>query len=185
MEIAWTIHQKPIEKGDASLGLGWHLTPDGTHWHNGQTGGYHTMILVNRTSKTSVVLMTNTSTGEVDQLATDILKMLSGVMVAPRKFEKPLDVPAESLQKFVGHYELAPGVLFTVEALDGKLMIGLTGQETPRGLISWMIWNVAIDVRPVFVEHFRRCHGEKKQWARLRSPNMFGDSRRNEHMDRS
>jgi uncharacterized Zn finger protein len=38
--------------------------------------------------------------------------------------------PAEALQKFVGSYELAPGAVFTVEAMDGKLMIGLTGQPS-------------------------------------------------------
>jgi serine-type D-Ala-D-Ala carboxypeptidase/endopeptidase len=130
IEMAWTIHQKPIKKGEASLGLGWHLTPDGTRWHNGQTGGYHSMILINRKTKSSVILMTNTSTGEVDQLATDILRMISGAKVAPRKFAKTIDVPAESLQKFVGSFELAPGALFTVEAIDGKLMIGLTGQPS-------------------------------------------------------
>ena len=62
IEMAWTIHQKPIKKGDAPLGLGWHVTPDGTRWHNGQTGGYHSMILINRKSKSSVILMTNTAT---------------------------------------------------------------------------------------------------------------------------
>ena len=30
----------------------------------------------------------------------------------------------------LGKEELAPGVLFTVEAKDGKLMIGLTGQPS-------------------------------------------------------
>ena len=130
IEMAWTIHQKPIKKGEAPLGLGWHVTPDGTRWHNGQTGGYHSMILINRKTKSSVILMTNTATGEVDQLATDILRMISGAKVAPRKFEKAIDVPAKALQKFVGSYELAPGVLFTVKAMDGKLMIGLTGQPS-------------------------------------------------------
>ena len=130
IEMAWAIHQKPIKKGDVPLGLGWHLTPDGTHWHNGQTGGYHSMMLINRNTKTSVILMTNTATVEVDQLATDILKMVSGAKVAPRKFEKPITVPAESLQKLVGSYELAPGAVFTVEAKDDKLMIGLTGQPS-------------------------------------------------------
>jgi len=141
IEMAWTIHQKPINKGDATLGLGWHLTPDGTHWHNGQTGGYHSMILINRNTRTSVVLMTNTATDEVDQLATDILKMISGEQVAPRKFEKPIDVPAEALQKFVGNYELAPGAVLTVEAVDGKLMVALTGQPSlqvfPHSEIIW------------------------------------------------
>jgi serine-type D-Ala-D-Ala carboxypeptidase/endopeptidase len=141
IEMAWTIHQKSIKNGEPSLGLGWHLTPDGTRWHNGQTGGYHSMILINRISKSSVILMTNTSTGEVDQLATDILRMISGAKVAPRKFDKAIDVPAEALQKFVGSYELAPGILFTVEGMDGKLMIGLTGQPSyqvfPRSEKVW------------------------------------------------
>ena len=81
-------------------------------------------------TKSSVILLTNTATGEVDQLAADILRMISGAKVAPRKFEKTFDVPAEALQNFVGKYELAPGVLFTVETTDGKLMIGLTGQPS-------------------------------------------------------
>jgi serine-type D-Ala-D-Ala carboxypeptidase/endopeptidase len=130
IEMAWTIHQKPTKNGDPALGLGWHLALDGTRWHNGQTGGYHSMILINRELQSSVILMTNTSTGEVDQLATDILRMISGAKVAPRKFQKAINVPAEALEKFVGSYELAPGVLFTVKAMDGKLMIGLTGQPS-------------------------------------------------------
>lgn len=141
IEMAWTIHQQPFEKGDASVGLGWQVIPDGTRWHNGQTGGYHSMILINRKFKTSVVLMTNTATGEVDQLATDILRMISGVKVAPRKFAKATNAEAKALQKFVGSYELAPGIEFTVEAINGKLMIGLTGQSSlqvfPRSETVW------------------------------------------------
>ncbi len=141
IEMAWTVHQKPLKTGDAPLGLGWQLALDGTRWHNGQTGGYHSMILVNRQFKTSVVLLTNTSTTEVDQLATDILRMISGATVVPRKFEKPINVPTEALQKFVGRYELAPGAMFTVEVKDDKLMIGLTGQSSyqvfPRSETEW------------------------------------------------
>jgi serine-type D-Ala-D-Ala carboxypeptidase/endopeptidase len=141
IEMAWTIHQKPIKQGDPSLGLGWHVAPDGTRWHNGQTGGYHSMILVNRQSRSSVILLTNTGTTEVDQLAADILRMIAGAQVAPRKFDKALDVPAAALQKFVGSYELAPGVLFTVTAMDGKLMVALTGQPSyqvfPRSETLW------------------------------------------------
>jgi CubicO group peptidase (beta-lactamase class C family) len=141
IEVAWAVHRKPNKPGDLSIGLGWQITPDGTHWHNGQTGGYHSMILVNRDTRSSIILMTNTSTMEVDQLATDLLKMLSGANIEPRKFEKPVDVPAEVLQKFAGNYELAPGVAFTVKVVNGKLMIGLTGQPSlqvfPRSETVW------------------------------------------------
>jgi serine-type D-Ala-D-Ala carboxypeptidase/endopeptidase len=141
IEMAWTIHQKPINTGEPSLGLGWHLTPDGTRWHNGQSGGYHSMMLINRKTKSSVILLTNTATGEVDQLAADILKMISGSKVAPRKFDKAIAAPAKALEKFLGSYELAPGAVFTVEAMDGKLMIALTGQPSyqvfPRSETVW------------------------------------------------
>jgi hypothetical protein len=57
------------------------------------------------------------------------------------KNEKTIDVPAKALKKFVGRYELAPGLLFTVEAVDGKLMVGLTGQPSyqvfPRSETVW------------------------------------------------
>ncbi len=50
-------------------------------------------------------------------------------------------MPAEALEKFVGRYELVPGVLFTVKAVDGKLMIGLTDQPShqvfPRSKNVW------------------------------------------------
>jgi serine-type D-Ala-D-Ala carboxypeptidase/endopeptidase len=88
------------------------------------------MILINRKTKSSVILLTNTATGEVDQLAIDILKMISGAKVAPREFAKATDVPAKALQKLVGKYELVPDVLLNVEAMDGKLMIGMTGQPS-------------------------------------------------------
>jgi len=144
IEMAWTIHQKPITKGDPSLGLGWHVTPDGTHWHNGQTGGYHAMMLINRKFNSSVILLTNTSTEEVDRLSADIFRMIVGAKVAPRKFEtandgladasqkneKTVDVSAEALRKFVGRYELAPGIVFTVTTKNGKLLVGLTGQPS-------------------------------------------------------
>jgi serine-type D-Ala-D-Ala carboxypeptidase/endopeptidase len=128
--MAWVAHQKPIQKDETSVGLGWQIVPDGTRWHNGQTGGYHSMLLINRQSKLAVVLMTNTATEEVDLLASDIFRMISGAKVAPRKFEKAVEVPAKALQKFVGTYELAPGAVFTVKAVDGKLMIALTGQPS-------------------------------------------------------
>jgi len=86
--------------------------------------------LVNRKIKTSVVLLTNTATSEVDQLAQDILRMIGGAKVEPRTFEKEkqIDVSPEVMQRYVGKYELAPNFIFTVTVKDGKLMVGLTGQ---------------------------------------------------------
>src|SRR5436305_2596990 len=49
-------------------------------------------------------------------------KRMQGLAEAAKKDEKPVDVPAEALQKLVGSYELAPGAVFTVETKDDKLM---------------------------------------------------------------
>jgi CubicO group peptidase (beta-lactamase class C family) len=131
IELAWTVHQQPLTSEDFAMGLGWHVARDGsTRWHNGQTGGYHSMFLVSRDIKSGVVLLANTATGEVDRLAEDIMRMIAGAEVEPRTFERTKEVSPDILQKYVGKYELAPGVIFTVSVQDEKLFVGLTGQPT-------------------------------------------------------
>lgn len=129
--LSWCVHQKPIEEGDFAMGLGWHIAHDGqTRWHNGQTGGYHAAIFVNRPLKIAAVVLTNTATMEVDALAQDLVVACAGQNVKPREFEKAPEVSAEVLKRYVGKYRLAPGAEFTVSTKGGKLMVGLTGQPT-------------------------------------------------------
>ncbi|MCH7688038.1 MAG: serine hydrolase [Planctomycetes bacterium] len=133
IELAWKVHQKPLVKGQPAMGLGWHVAGDGsTRLHNGQTGGYHSMFLISRKLNASVVLLTNTSTTQVDQLAQDILKVLAGATVEPRSFEKNIKVPREVMQRYVGRYELTPEIAFTVTLKDDNLMVKLTGQPAFR-----------------------------------------------------
>jgi CubicO group peptidase (beta-lactamase class C family) len=144
IETAWKIHQPPLATEDFAMGLGWHVARDGhTRWHNGGTGGYHAMMLVDRRSDAGVVVLANTSTGEVDTLAQDIIRMLMGMTVEPRAFEKPaeIDVAPETMQRYVGKYQLVPGFVLSV-SLDGeRLMVGATGQSTfqvfPRSETEW------------------------------------------------
>jgi len=89
IELDWKIHQKPIRSEDFAMGLGWHVARDGnTRWHNGQTGGYHSMVLIDRRSKSGVVVLSNTATAEVDRLAEDLIRLLAGSDIKPRTFEK-------------------------------------------------------------------------------------------------
>ncbi len=131
IEIAWQVHQQPLAAGEFAIGLGWHLAQDGqTRWHNGQTGGYHAMMLVNRQLKTGVVVLANTATMEIDRLAQDIFRMCAGATVEPRTFDEPVRVAKEIMQRYVGKYELVPGFVLTVSVEDEKLMVGATGQPT-------------------------------------------------------
>jgi len=144
IEMAWEVHQQPINSGGFAMGLGWHLARDAsTRWHNGQTGGYHSQMLVNRLIEVGVVVLSNTATAEVDMLAEALIRMLAGADVPPREFSKPetVAVSAQVMARYPGRYELAPGVMFTVSVQDGKLMVGLTGQSAyqvfPRSDTEW------------------------------------------------
>jgi CubicO group peptidase (beta-lactamase class C family) len=142
INLAWELHQPPLEQSQFAMGLGWHIARDGqTRWHNGQTGGYHAVMYVNRPLEVGVVLLTNTATGEVDQLAEKIVQMLAGMPVEPPTFEKPVDVHPDILERYVGKFQLVAGVDFTVTTKDGKLFVGLTGQPTfevyPRSETQW------------------------------------------------
>ena len=55
-------HQPTWEKNGTRVGLGWHLvTRNGKSYlfHNGQTGGYYSVLLINRATKRAVVMLTN------------------------------------------------------------------------------------------------------------------------------
>jgi CubicO group peptidase (beta-lactamase class C family) len=63
-------HQQTWAKNQTRVALGWHLIGnDGKSYifHNGQTGGYFTVLLINPQSKKAVVMLTN---GLVDPMGT-------------------------------------------------------------------------------------------------------------------
>ena len=132
LELAWKVHQKPLAPGEPAMGLGWGVVGGKTRMHNGQTGGYHSMLLVNRERHASVILLTNTSTAEVDRLAQDVVRMVLGTEVKPRVFKKQHQVKPDVLARYVGKYQLAPGLELSVTSESGKLMVQLTGQPAVR-----------------------------------------------------
>lgn len=55
-------HQMTFEKNNQRVALGWHLIINQEKkyvFHNGQTGGYYTILVVNPASKRAVVMLTN------------------------------------------------------------------------------------------------------------------------------
>ncbi|MCG8449175.1 MAG: serine hydrolase [Pirellulales bacterium] len=148
IDLAWQIHQKPLEEGDPSLGLGWHVAGDGsTRWHNGQTGGYHAAVFINRRFDAAAIVLTNTATGEVDALAAQLIRMLAGVDEKPREFEEPVEVDPKVMKRYVGKYQFAPGVVLTVSLKNDQLYVRLTGpgQSTlPISPLNETEWTVKV-----------------------------------------
>ena len=141
LDLAWK-KQRDARGDDFAMGLGWFIARDGqTRWHSGQTGGYHSMIFVNRQLDCAVVFLTNTATGKVDQLAESLIRYVAGAEVQPRVFEKSTEVSSKVMKQYEGRYQLAPGFIFTVKVVKDRLMVGLTGQPTfqvfPKSETKW------------------------------------------------
>jgi len=108
--------------GAQRLGLGWHISPPGVHWHNGQTGGYHSFAAVDTAGGRAVVVLADTATGDVDELGEDLLRMLAGL-----KVEK-ITVKPEILAEYAGTYAIVPQFKLVVTVERGRLMVQATGQ---------------------------------------------------------
>ncbi len=141
IDLAWKQH-KPSEDGHLAMGLGWMIAGDRTtRWHNGQTGGYQSMLLINRPLKSATVLLCNTAGSGVDGLAEQIFQTIVGLNVQPKNFEKEFEVDPKVAQRLAGKYELAPGVVVTIQIKKGRMMAQLTGQQflavIPKSETEW------------------------------------------------
>ncbi len=129
LDLAWK-KQLNQSRQHAAMGLGWMIAGDGsTRWHNGQTGGYQTMMLVSRPGKTGVVLLSNTAGSEVDLLGQSIFQLAVGMDVKPRKFANVIKVEEEFVKRLAGKYQLAPNVTINITANGNRLSAQITGQQ--------------------------------------------------------
>jgi hypothetical protein len=117
------------------MGLGWVIAGDGqTRWHNGQTGGSHASLFINRELECAVVVLCNTAASEVDQLAMQLVMKAAGREGKPEPSETSDDEPGELAigpelrRRLVGRYQLTPDFIFDVQDRDGHLMVGITNQ---------------------------------------------------------
>ena len=136
IELAWKQHRDADASGPA-MGLGWVFAGDGqTRWHNGGTGGSHAAVFINREIESAVVVLSNTSADEVDQLAIQLIQKAAGKEDKPEPSETADDEPgdlainAELRGRLVGSYQLTPDFIFDVQDVDGHLMVGITNQAT-------------------------------------------------------
>ena len=112
------------------MGLGWHFgTAADGRWHNGQTGGYHTHAGLLLDHDVGIVVLANTATGKVDELAGLLYPLMVGKEVEPPSFDVPVEIDQAALDDYVGRYALAPTFVLTVTRDGDRLMVQATGQE--------------------------------------------------------
>ena len=119
--------------GGLKVGLAWLTARDGTtHFHNGQTGGYHSYIAVNPSRNIAVVILANTATMLIDPLGEGLVVTLAGGEAQPPKFDAPppaVAVDRKLLEKYVGVYELVPGFALDVKLEGEQLTVQATNQQ--------------------------------------------------------
>ncbi len=109
------------------IGLAWLVRgPDSAAiwWHNGGTGGYHSVVAFDPRRKIGVVVLSNSTQGGED-IAFHIFDPASAL--APVRVA--VAMPAESLDAYVGTYQLAPTFAITVRRERDRLVAQATGQD--------------------------------------------------------
>ncbi len=112
--------------GDAHIGLAWmtrHDKAGDVVWHNGMTGGYASFMGFTADGSRGVVILTNIAQS-VDDLG--FATLIAEAPLAPA--EKPVAMPPEQLDAYVGEYQLAPGFILTVFRDGDQLNAKATGQ---------------------------------------------------------
>lgn len=112
--------QAPHPDMGGSIGLAWMLFTHGSDsfaWHNGATAGHRAAIVLNRTKKSGLVVLTNISNAP-EKAAFDILG------AAPPPPQTTVATPGD----YVGVYPLSAAFAVTVTEQDGSLAAQGTGQ---------------------------------------------------------
>ena len=119
-------------KQDYAFGLG--VSTENGHKvieHNGGIQGFNTALAYYPDDKLVIAVLGNLNGGAPDQIAASLGKVALGEKVVLPSERKEIALPPQSLQKYVGNYELAfPGqtVPFVLTFEDGKLLAQL-GQQ--------------------------------------------------------
>lgn len=122
------------------IGLAWHIsTANGKTivWHNGGTGGYRSFVAFDPAARTGVVVLANAGTlAGPDDIGRHLLDSKSPLLAAgspalaqPRS-RTAITVSNDAFDRYVGRYQFAPAVFFSISRDGSRFMAQLTGQPS-------------------------------------------------------
>jgi serine-type D-Ala-D-Ala carboxypeptidase/endopeptidase len=133
LDSAFRVSTTP-QSGEVSpgtrMGLGWHIRDRNgvtVIWHNGGTGGYRTWAGYDPARRMGVVVLSN-SQENMDPLG---LRMFDPNVPLPPVRPAPVTLSADTLDGYVGRYQLAPTFILTVSRApdrQDRLRVEATGQ---------------------------------------------------------
>ena len=116
-------------KGDYALGVSV-LTANGRKvvQHGGGIDGFNTYLAYYPDTKTTVAVLANINGEAPTQMAAKLADVAHGVVVTLTSQRKEISLPVATLAKYVGTYEVAPGVNMMMRLVGDQLTTQLTGQ---------------------------------------------------------
>jgi CubicO group peptidase (beta-lactamase class C family) len=96
--------------------------------HGGGIDGFNTFLAYYPDTKVTVAVLGNLNGQAPTQIATKLAELAHGGVVALTSERKQITLPAATLSKYVGTYEVAPGVQMTIRLAGDHLTTQLTGQ---------------------------------------------------------
>ena len=145
--------------GVPDLRLAWQTSKPGTVWHNGQTGGYHSVAIVVPEQKVAVVVLADTASKHIDDLGGRILRHLMGQKVEPQEVPKPVKVEAKVLETYVGRYRYPPDIVFIVSRDERGLLVQMPDQPKRR-LHALSEMRFTLRVAPIRLDFEKNAKGE-------------------------
>ncbi|HSI33611.1 MAG TPA: serine hydrolase [Tepidisphaeraceae bacterium] len=108
LAAALGVVQQPRDTADHDLQicLAWHRAKDGRLVHNGQTGGYHSYVVLDPKAGIGVVVLANTATMRADAIGDGALRVARGLAPAKPNLPVAIALPAATLDKYAGKYKL-------------------------------------------------------------------------------
>lgn len=133
LDSAITLTHELHYDGDNKMGLGWILQDSHFIWHNGGTIGFESFAGIDTQAKTAVVVLSNTYSGYAPQtrLGLALVKMMAGDPYDPVELPPTVEVPAETLARYVGTYRLGAAGFEASVTLDGDHLFA-TWEDQPR-----------------------------------------------------
>ena len=123
--------RRPAGSPPQFIALGWHKRESAENeviWHNGQTGGYHSFVAIDKNRGTGVVVLANSS-ANIDDIGMHLLDPRSPLTTIKAAKERgTIQVEPKILESYVGEYELAPTFVITITKEKGRLMLQATNQ---------------------------------------------------------
>ena len=96
--------------------------------HGGGIDGFNTYLAYYPETRTVIVALSNVNGTAPGAIAAQLGAVMHGDVVTLSSERKEITLPAATLSKYVGAYELAPGTTMTVTIEGERLMAQLTGQ---------------------------------------------------------